>query len=191
MSESESDVAAVNPPNEELLASLYEMAEPQPRYKELVAEHGLLQTDAIAFSFDRENTQFILRNNELFSSRVEMHLGNVRPLIPLNVDPPDHSKYRKLLDPMFAPRRMDEQEEDLTRRVNSLIDVFIDKGECNFTEDFAELFPSMVFLGLLGLPEDELPMFIRMRDGILHPEKINPAAYGDFDVIADLGQVNR
>jgi len=186
MSESESDVAAVNPPNEELLASLYDMAEPQPRYKELVAEHGLLQTEAVAFSFDRENTQFILRNNELFSSRVEMHLGNVRPLIPLNVDPPDHSKYRKLLDPMFAPRRMDEQEEDLTRRVNSLIDVFIDKGECNFTEDFAELFPSMVFLGLLGLPEDELPMFIRMRDGILHPEKINPAAYGDFDVIAEV-----
>ena len=42
-----------------------------------------------------------------------MNLGNVRPLIPLNVDPPNHSKYRKLLDPMFAPRRMEEQEEDI------------------------------------------------------------------------------
>ena len=76
----------------------------------------------------------------------------MRPLIPLNVDPPKHSKYRKLLDPLFAPKRMDEQEEDITRRVNGFIDTFIDRGECNFTEEFAELFPSSVFLGLMGLP---------------------------------------
>jgi cytochrome P450 len=64
-----------------------------------------------------------------------------------------HSKYRKLLDPLFAPKRMDEQEADITRRVNRFVDVFIDRGECNFTEEFAELFPSSVFLGLMGLPE--------------------------------------
>jgi cytochrome P450 len=81
-----------------------------------------------------------------------------------------HSKYRKLLDPLFAPRRMDEQEEDITRRVNGFIDTFIDRGECNFTEEFAELFPSSVFLGLMGLPEDEMRMFLHMRDGILHPQ---------------------
>ena len=45
---------------------------------------------------------------------LDMALGNVRPLIPLNVDPPQHSKYRKLLDPLFAPKRMDEQEDDIT-----------------------------------------------------------------------------
>ena len=82
-----------------------------------------------------------------------MPLGNMRPLIPLNVDPPKHSKYRKMLDPLFAPKRMDEQEADITRRVNDFIDAFVDRGECNFTEEFAELFPSSVFLGLMGLPE--------------------------------------
>jgi cytochrome P450 len=106
-------------------------------------------------------------------------LGNVRPLIPLNVDPPLHSKYRRLLDPLFAPKRMDQQEEDITRRVVDLIEDFIDAGECNFTEDFAEIFPSSVFLGLMGLPEEELPMFLRMRDGILHPDKIDPGALID------------
>ena len=113
----------------------------------------------------------MLRHHEEFSSQIDMNLGNIRPMIPLNVDPPMHSKYRKLLDPLFAPRRMDEQEEDITRRVNGFIDEFIDRGECNFTEEFAELFPSSVFLGLMGLPEDEMRMFLRMRDGILHPEK--------------------
>ena len=75
---------------------------------------------------------------------------------------------------------MDEQEEDITRRVNDFIDQFIDRGECNFTEEFAELFPSSVFLGLMGLPEDELRMFLRLRDGCLHPEKVDPAASTDF-----------
>jgi cytochrome P450 len=110
-----------------------------------------------------------------------MGLGNVRPLIPLNVDPPQHAKYRKLLDPLFAPRRMDEQEADITRRVNALIDGFIDRGECNFTEEFAEIFPTSVFLGLMGLPEDEMRMFLRMRDGILHPEKHDADALLDPD----------
>jgi cytochrome P450 len=76
---------------------------------------------------------------------------------------------------------MDEQEEDITRRVNSFIDRFIDQGECNFTEEFADLFPSSVFLGLMGLPEEELHMFLRLRDGILHPEKHDPDALFDMD----------
>jgi cytochrome P450 len=105
-----------------------------------------------------------------------MGMGNVRPLIPLNVDPPLHAKYRKLLDPLFAPRRMDTQEADIERRVNLFIDAFIDRGECNFSEEFAEVLPSSVFLGLMGLPEDELHMFIHLRDGILHPGNIDPDA---------------
>ena len=93
-----------------------------------------------------------------------------------------HSKYRKLLDPLFAPKRMDEQEADITRRVNGFIDAFADRGECNFTEELAELYPSSVFLGLMGLPEDELRMFLDLRDGILHPEKIDPNAMFDVEV---------
>ena len=113
-----------------------------------------------------------------------MSLGNIRPLIPLNVDPPKHSKYRKLLDPLFAPKRMDEQEADITRRVNAFIDAFIERGECNFTEELAEPFPSSVFLGLMGLPEEELGMFLRLRDGILHPDKHDPAARVDPAAVA-------
>src|SRR5205807_1284163 len=54
-------------------------------------------------------------------------------------------------------------------------------GGCNFTEEFAELFPSSVFLGLMGLPEDEMRMFLDLRDGILHPEKVDPDALVDME----------
>jgi cytochrome P450 len=183
MTEASQEVRPVPQPDsgrEEALQALLDLSAPQAMYRELVDKGGLIEPmEGMKFSFARETSDFVLRHAELFSSRVELGLGNVRPLIPLNVDPPQHSKYRKLLDPLFAPRRMDEQEEDITRRANALIDAFIDRGECNFSEEFAELFPTSVFLGLMGLPEDELRMFLRMRDGALHPEKFDADARYD------------
>jgi len=164
------------------MGAMVDLGAPQQTYLDLIAQGGFVEpVPGMALSFARTNTEFVLRHHEEFSSVVDMNLGNVRPMIPLNVDPPMHSKYRKLLDPLFAPRRMDEQEEDITRRVNGFIDQFIDRGECNFTEEFAELFPSSVFLGLMGLPEDEMRMFLRMRDGILHPQKWDENALVDAD----------
>jgi cytochrome P450 len=163
-------------------ASMLDLKEPQPRYLDMIDRGGYVQVgDGLSLSFDRDTTDHVLRNHQLFSSRVEMGLGNVRPLIPLNVDPPLHAKYRKLLDPLFAPRRMEAQEGDISRRVNGFIDTFVERGECNFTEEFAEVLPSSVFLGLMGLPEDHLDKFIHLRDGILHVDKIDPEAIFDAD----------
>ena len=89
------------------------LACPQADYIRMVETHdgGLMcPMDGVAMSFGRELTDYVLRHHELFSSAVDMPLGNVRPLIPLNVDPPQHSKYRKILDPLFAPKRMDALE---------------------------------------------------------------------------------
>ncbi len=161
---------------------MIDLSSPHEQYRELIERGGLVElADEMALSFGRVDTDFVLRHHELFSSRVEMHMGNERPLIPLNVDPPRHAKYRKLLDPLFAPKRMDEQEPDIVRRANGFIDGFIDRGECNFSEEFADVFPASVFLGLLGLPEKELHMFLHLRDGILHPEKLDASAFGDFE----------
>jgi cytochrome P450 len=162
------------------MQDLFNMAEPQPRYKQMIEQGGFVRPmDGFAMVFSRDLADFVLRHHELFSSQVEMNLGNVRPLIPLNVDPPDHSKYRKLLDPLFAPKQMEAQEADITARVNHFVDMFIDRGECNFSDEFAELFPSAVFLGLMGLPWEELDTFLRLRDGILRPQKTDPDALLD------------
>jgi cytochrome P450 len=133
-------------------------------------------------SFAREDTEYIVRNHAMFSSACNLDMGNVRPIIPINIDPPQHTRYRKLLDPLFSARRMDAQEDDIAVRVNAYIDRFIDRGECNFTEEFADPFPSSVFLGLMGLPEEELPVFLEMRDGIEHPERLDAGAAADRDV---------
>lgn len=170
---------------QDAMMALLDLSEPQKKYREAIEAGGYSDAaPGLGIAFDRATLEFVLRNHEIFSSNIEMALGNVRPLIPLNIDPPAHSKYRKLLDPLFAPRRMEEQDADITARANALIDTFIDRGECNFTEEFAEIFPSSVFLGLTGLPMDELDMFLRLRDGILHPEKLDPNAAVDPDARA-------
>jgi cytochrome P450 len=159
------------------LEQLLNLVAPQPGYRQVIEEGGCLQPmDGLTLTFSRALTDHVLRHHELFSSVGGLDLGNIRPLIPLNVDPPEHSKYRKILDPLFAPKQMDAQEADITARVNHFIDAFVDRGECNFTEEFAELLPSSVFLGLMGLPWEELETLLHLRDGILRPHKIDPDA---------------
>ena len=159
-----------------------DLSSPQGRYVDMIEQGGCVAPmDGMLMTYARPYTDYVLRHAEIFSSEAMMGLGNVRPLIPLNVDPPAHAKYRKILDPLFAPKEMEKQEEDITMRVNHFIDAFQDRGECNFTEEFAELFPSSVFLGLMGFPWSELDTMIKLRDGILHPEKIDPEAWLDAE----------
>ena len=184
--ETESDTAGPAMPAAEVMEAGMEMflnlAAPQPGYHRVIEAGGCLQPmDGLTATFSRALTDHVLRHHELFSSVGGIDLGNVRPLIPLNVDPPQHSKYRKILDPLFAPKRMDAQEADITGRVNHFIDAFIDRGECNFSEEFAELLPSSVFLGLMGLPWDELDTLLHLRDGILRPDKLEPDALFDAE----------
>jgi cytochrome P450 len=118
----------------------------------------------------RSEVEYALQHPEVFSSApAAVDLGQSVPLIPLQVDPPEHSKYRKLLDPIFAPKRMNLIEPDIAQLVNELMDAFIDDGSCEFTTALAEPLPSSVFLRLLGLPVSELAMFLKMKDGILRP----------------------
>ncbi|MEE2768862.1 MAG: cytochrome P450 [Actinomycetota bacterium] len=117
----------------------------------------------------------VLRNPEVFSSRFDaVHIGQVRPLIPLQIDPPDHSKYRKLLDPLFAPRRIALLEDRTRSLVAGLVDRVVEDGECNFHDAVAEPLPSTVFLELLGLPVSRAAEFLALKDGIIRPEAETP-----------------
>jgi cytochrome P450 len=112
-----------------------------------------------------------MRHPEVFSSNVDaLSIGQEQPLIPLQVDPPLHTKYRRLLNPEFVPRKIAELEADARALVNDIIDTFIDRGECDFHAEFATPLPSGIFLRLMGLPADDLPMFLQWRDDIIRPD---------------------
>jgi cytochrome P450 len=103
-----------------------------------------------------------------------VHIGQVRPLIPLQIDPPHHRNYRKLLDPIFAPKQVALLEESTRELVRGLIKPLVDQGHCNFHEAVAEPLPTTVFLQLLGLPVSRAKEFIALKDGIIRPPVNTP-----------------
>jgi cytochrome P450 len=118
-----------------------------------------------------EDVVWALKHPEIFSSAPEaIDIGQDNPLIPLQVDPPEHAKYRRLLDPQFSPKNMRLLEDDARALVNKLIDAFEDRGSCDFHEEFATPLPSGMFLSLMGLPRDDLPKFLRWRDETIRPD---------------------
>jgi cytochrome P450 len=118
----------------------------------------------------REHIESALRTPAVFSSGAEaVQLGNIRPLIPLQVDPPKHVKYRRILDPLFAPRAMAALDDEVAELFNELMDNFAAKGGCDLHTELAVPMPCTVFLRLMGLPLRDLDKFLDMKDGIIRP----------------------
>jgi cytochrome P450 len=118
-----------------------------------------------------EDVMWALRQTDVFSSAMseELALGNERPMIPQQIDPPAQAGYRRLLDPLFSRRRSLAMEPEVRRQANLLIDQFIDDGECEFNRSFAIPLPGSVFLDLFGLPYDDLELFLDMKNDIIRP----------------------
>jgi cytochrome P450 len=146
-------------------------AAPQPVYETMRAHSAVIRVHEQGVLLTRHADVIdALRDPEVFSSDMEaVRLGNIRPLIPLQIDPPEHLKFRKLLDPLFAPREVARLESEVRQLTNELIDAFAADGEVDLTEAFAVPLPCTVFLALLGLPHDDLPRFLRIKDGIIRP----------------------
>ena len=100
---------------------------------------------------------------------VSMALGAGRPLIPLMLDGEEHTKYRKLLDPLFAPKHVARLEPIVRNLAETLIDGFAPNGEVEFYSAFCVPLPSQIFLSQLGLPLDDVPFLIWVKDGIIRP----------------------
>src|ERR1700742_3086163 len=87
------------------------VAEPQPMYKALRESTPVFRAPQAVVLSRLTDIEMALKHTELFSSNMDaVDLGNIRPLIPLQVDPPDHAKYRRILDPLFTPREMARRE---------------------------------------------------------------------------------
>jgi cytochrome P450 len=71
--------------------------------------------------------------------------------VPTQIDPPKHIKYRRILNPWFSPRRMDEAEPQLREICRRLVEETAPQGSCNFVREFALRFPTEAFLGVVGI----------------------------------------
>jgi cytochrome P450 len=84
--------------------------------------------------------------------------------IPTLINPPDHVKYRQVLNSWFSPAAVDRITPTARRICAADIERIVGSGSCDFISDFALLYPTEVFLGILGLPVEDAELFVPLVD---------------------------
>jgi cytochrome P450 len=140
-----------------------------------------------------EDAFFVLRHPEFFTSAgsgpFPRDPDDWWNIIPLEIEPPHHRKYRALVDPLVSPKAVLQLETSIRALANDLIDKFIDKGECEFAKDFGRPLPVGVFLDIMGLPRDMMDEFVRWAMGLLHAQDKQIAQQVMGEVTQYLGKV--
>ena len=110
-----------------------------------------------------EDLKHVSRNPQLFSS----WLGGttVRDMPPenldrsrammLNMDPPQHAKYRRLVQRGFTPRMIQQLATHIRQLAGAIIDRIAPRGECEFVSEVAAELPMQVICEMLGVPEED------------------------------------
>ncbi|MFV2178827.1 hypothetical protein ACFHW3_37625, partial [Actinomadura sp. LOL_011] len=87
-------------------------------YAILRAAGPVVRSDAGYLVTTRELAEHVFKNPETFSSKRAFDtLGSPVPLIPIAFDPPDHTRYRRLLQPFFTPRAAAKVEQAVRDQV--------------------------------------------------------------------------
>lgn len=117
-----------------------------------------------------EDQRRVLGDTESFSS----YRGNwqfIREglvMVPLELDPPHHTHFRTLLNPMLSPKRVQAMEAGARDRAVRLIEGFKPAGHVDVMKDFAYPFAVGVFLQFLGVSEDRRDEFLVWAEDLLH-----------------------
>jgi cytochrome P450 len=122
----------------------------------------------------------ILQDPQTFSSAsytgIAQMIGETWNLIPVETDPPMHTQYRALLNPLFSPKRMAALEPQVREVAARLIAGFVNKGGCDFNEEFALVYPIEIFLRLMGWPVEMAPQFSDWARTLIKTKDPNEAA---------------
>ena len=111
----------------------------------------------------------IAHDTEHFTSRTVV-MGNGRPgeealpapigvAPPITSDPPFHAQARRLMQPAFAPKKIDQLEPFTRELCARLLDPFVGADSIDAGEDYAEHIPTLVIAKMLGFPEEDEELF--------------------------------
>ncbi len=137
----------------------------------------------------------VLRRPELFSSALgatqirdpatPQALGYVRRMM-LNMDPPEHSRLRRLLSRSFTPRAVARLEDRIRGHARAICDrVFAGpRGECDFAKDVAADLPLLALADVLGVPEQDRWLLFDWSNRVIGYQDPDYATSAEFDPAA-------
>ncbi|MFX0577683.1 cytochrome P450 [Nocardia nepalensis] len=107
----------------------------------------------------------------------------------LFLDPPDHTRLRRLVSTAFTPRMVARLEPRITELVDAALDRVADTGGLDAVEDFAYPLPVAVICELLGVPLEDEPLLRRWS--ALLARTLDPAPRATAEFNADPGELER
>ena len=132
----------------------------------------------------------VYEDNDTFSTegaaQFQALAGETFPSIPLGIDPPDHGRYRRFLNPWFTPVAMNDMEPKIRAIVSEMIDAVVKDGEVDIAYDFGRIYPVRVFLNLMGFPFSMFDQFLEWEYAILHNPDIGAKAEAVKGILAYL-----
>ncbi len=122
------------------------------------------------------------RLGSLFQDWDEANLEQQR-LMMLNMDPPMHTRYRRLVNKGFTPKMVRDLHENIVGFTDRIIDSVCEKGTADFVEDISAELPLLVIAEILGVPPEDRRMVFdwsNRMSGTEDPEyQISPEASGE------------
>ncbi|MGE2833684.1 cytochrome P450 [Mycobacterium sp. SMC-4] len=116
----------------------------------------------------RDDVLAALRNPQVYSSRTSYDdMISPVPLVPLGFDPPEHTRYRRILHHYFSPQTLTALLPSLQAQAIDIIAPIAERAECEVMADLATPYPSQVFLTLFGLPLEDRDRLVAWKDAII------------------------
>ncbi|MYT34231.1 MULTISPECIES: cytochrome P450 [unclassified Streptomyces] len=94
----------------------------------------------------------------------------------LNMDPPDHTRIRRLVVKAFTPGRVEALRGPVQRIADELLDAMAAKGRAELVADYAGPLPITVICDLLGIPAEDRRNFLAWSDALITPDPGRPQA---------------
>jgi cytochrome P450 len=145
--------------------------EPQKLYADLMAKGPVAYAPSgTPILLTMDDILFVNKSHNV--EQASKYLGSNRPAIPLGLDGPEHTKYRRLLDPVFTAKKVALLADQVRALAHEMIDGFIDRHEVNAYREWCEPLPSQIFLSIMGLPMEDLPGFLNFKELTLGNEQV-------------------
>jgi len=168
------------PSDIDLLASTWGVAEPHDQFDRLRAEapvfwHPEPNGPGFWALTKHADVREVSRDTETFSSALgstfipdqsEEALSQIRLTI-LNMDPPKHHRYRRLVSRGFTPRVISKLVEDIELRAQRVVDEVCEQGECEFVNDIAAKVPVQMICEMIGLEPELWPTMVELSNRLI------------------------
>jgi cytochrome P450 len=79
------------------------------------------------------------------------------------MDPPEHTRYRSILNQFFIPRAIKELQDEARRLAIELIEGFKQRGHCDFIDQFSMKLPILIFMTMVDQPLEDLDILLEWR----------------------------